>query len=165
MLAKKAIRSSLILLGALSLSLNISCKHKPKVVEQTKIAFKKEGSLTLFTKDSLTIIHLDIEIADTEYERETGMMYRPTMKPYRGMLFIFEDEAPRSFYMKNTEIPLDIIFLDAQQKVVNIQKNAKPFNQGSLPSEGPAKYVLEVNGGLADSWNLSKGDSIAFKKE
>ena len=163
MLAKKA-NCTLILLGALSLSLNISCKHKPKVVEQTKIAFKKEGVLTLFTKDSLSI-HLDIEIADTEYERETGMMYRSNMKSDHGMLFIFEDEAPRSFYMKNTEISLDIIYLNAQQKVVSIQKNAEPFNQGSLPSEGPAKFVLEVNGGLADRWNLSKGDSIAFEKE
>ncbi|GAA4280903.1 DUF192 domain-containing protein [Gaetbulibacter aestuarii] len=162
--AKTVSLASLIALGTFSLSLNVSCKDHSKAVKQTKITFKKEGTLTIFKKDSTTI-PLEIEIADTEFDRETGLMYRNTMKNDRGMLFVFQDEAPRYFYMKNTEIPLDIIYLDANQKIVSIQKNAEPFNEGSLPSEGPAKYVLEVNGGLSDVWKLSAGDSIAFKKD
>lgn len=162
--AKTISLASLIALSTLGLTLNVSCKDHDKAVKQTKITFKKEGTLTIFKKDSTTI-PLDIEIADTEFDRETGLMYRNTMENDRGMLFIFEDEAPRYFYMKNTEIPLDIIYLDANKKIVSIQKKAKPFNEVSLPSEGPAQYVLEVNGGLTDVWNLSIGDSIAFKKD
>lgn len=162
--AKNISLASIIAFSTLGLTLNTSCKGDNKTVKQTQISFKKEGTLTIFKKDSTTV-PLDIEIADTEFDRETGLMYRNAMKNDRGMLFVFQDEAPRYFYMKNTEIPLDIIYLDADQKIVSIQKNAEPFNEASLPSEGPAKFVLEVNAGLSDTWNLSKGDSIAFKKD
>ena len=64
--------------------------------------------------------------------------------------------------MKNTHIPLDIIYIDSNKKIVSIQKNAKILNENGLPSEGPAQYVLEVNAGLSDQWNVSKGDSIEW---
>jgi uncharacterized membrane protein (UPF0127 family) len=80
------------------------------------------------------------------------------------MLFIFPDEDFRSFYMKNTKIPLDIIYIDEAKSIVSIQKNAKPFNETSLPSDVPAKYVLEVNGGLSDEWQLEVGDRIDYKE-
>ena len=92
-------------------------------------------------------------------------MYRTSMQQDGGTLFIFEDERPRSFYMKNTQFALDIIYLDAAQKVVSIQKNAQPMDPTSLPSEGNAKYVLEVNAGLSDQWNLEKGDMMIFVME
>jgi uncharacterized membrane protein (UPF0127 family) len=66
--------------------------------------------------------------------------------------------------MKNTLIPLDIIYLDENKKVVSIQKNAKPMDESSLPSGAPAKYVLEINGGLSDQLNIIDGDSISFSK-
>ena len=78
------------------------------------------------------------------------------------MLFIFPDEDFRSFYMKNTKIPLDIIYIDADKTIVSIQKNAKPFDETSLPSDAPAKYVLEINGGLFDEWQLQIGDKITY---
>ena len=116
--------------------------------------------------DSITkpITTIDIEIADDEYQTQTGLMYRKSMLPNQGMLFIFPEEAPRSFYMKNTEFALDIIYIDKNNKVVSIQKNAKPYDETSLPSEGPAQYVLEVNAQLTDSWNLKARDSISFTK-
>jgi hypothetical protein len=80
------------------------------------------------------------------------------------MLFIFPNEQIRSFYMKNTLISLDIIYLNKSQKVVSIQKNAKPMDEKSLPSNFPAKYVLEVNGGLSDELNIIEGDSISFSR-
>ena len=80
------------------------------------------------------------------------------------MLFIFPDEQPRSFYMKNTEFSLDIIFIDAEKEIVSIQKNAKPLDQRSLPSEGPSQYVLEVNAGLSNQWNLEAGDRIDWNR-
>ena len=84
------------------------------------------------------------------------------MNPNEGMLFIFKDEQPRSFYMKNTLIPLDIIYLNKDKAVVSIQKNAKPLDESSLPSEQPAMYVLEVNAGLSELWKISNGDYIEF---
>lgn len=144
-----------------------SCKTETKneQIVTKEITFTKEGELILFnTKDSLAnpITTLDIEIADDDYQIQTGLMYRKSMLDSQGMLFIFPEEAPRSFYMKNTEFPLDIIFIDSKNKVVSIQKNAQPLNESSLPSEGPAQYVLEVNAKLSDMWGLKAGDSISW---
>jgi hypothetical protein len=86
------------------------------------------------------------------------------MQDDRGMLFIFEDEIRRSFYMKNTEFALDIIFINGENEIVNIQKNAQPLDQTSLPSAAHAKYVLEVNAGLSDKWNLEDGDKIDWSR-
>ena len=86
------------------------------------------------------------------------------MEGNQAMLFIFKKERPRSFYMKNTEFSLDIIYINSNYKVVSIQKNAIPYNENSLPSNLPAKYVLEINAGLSKSWELKAGDSIAFKR-
>jgi uncharacterized membrane protein (UPF0127 family) len=153
-----------ITLGMLSVSI-ISCKEDKKTVKQVDISFKKEGELTIFknTSDS-TKIYLDIEIADNEYETQTGMMYRNSMKTNQGMLFIFEDTRERSFYMKNTRIPLDIIYINNNSKIVSFQKKAQPFKETSLPSKVPAKYVLEVNADLSDSWGLNVGDSLSFSR-
>lgn len=146
--------------------LSTSCKEKTEEVVLTKkVVFTKEGSLTLkkATSDS-TLVSLDIEIADDEYQTQTGLMYRQSMLDSEAMLFVFNEEEPRAFYMKNTEFPLDIIFIDSENTIVSIQKNAKPLDKTSLPSEGPAQYVLEVNAGLTDLWNLQKGDVVEWNK-
>ncbi|KZS41300.1 hypothetical protein AWE51_22765 [Aquimarina aggregata] len=146
-----------------------SCKtdQKSNTTITKEISFTKEGELSLFTlEDSIPklITQLDIEIADSDYERETGLMYRKTMENKQGMLFISEENKVQSFYMKNTLIPLDIIYIDQGHKVVSIQKEAKPLDEKSLVSKGPAKYILEVNAKLTDLWNLKTGDSISFSK-
>ncbi|GAA4269881.1 DUF192 domain-containing protein [Hyunsoonleella aestuarii] len=152
----------ILIVGTLAISFS-SCKQDKKVIKQTEVFFKKEGELTLYkiTSDS-TLIEFDIEFADTEYDRQTGLMYRNSMKDNQGMLFVFEDERKRSFYMKNTKIALDLIYINDNKKIVSFQKNAKPFNETSLPSNAPAKYVLEINAGLTDTWNLNIGDSLSF---
>ena len=147
-----------------------SCGDGKKNTENLvkEVTFTKEGELSLYSlQDTVPtlISKLDIEIADDDYQIQTGLMYRKSMQKDRGMLFIFPNESPHSFYMKNTEFALDIIFIDAKQKIVSIQKNAQPLDERSLPSEGPAQYVLEVNAQLTDEWNLQKGDSIAFSKQ
>lgn len=142
-----------------------SCKNEDKkIVTPLKIEFKKEGDLTLYKSTSDSIITtLDIEIAETEYETQTGLMYRDSMKKHQGMLFIFPNMDYRSFYMKNTNIPLDIIYLDTDGFIVSFQENAKPLDETSLPSQVPAQYVLEVNSGLAEQWLLEIGDRMVFK--
>jgi len=162
---KKNIFITLIAVFTLSI---FSCKEESeKKIITEEIQFTKEGELSIHNiVDSISskVIALDIEIADNDYERETGLMYRKTMEEKRGMLFIQKDFKPQSFYMKNTLIPLDIIYIDDEFKIVSFQKNAKPLDETSLPSGKPAKYVLEINGGLSDKWNLKVGDSISYVK-
>ncbi len=143
-----------------------SCKTDTKTeIKTDTIAFTKEGNLSIWKMQSdSTKVDLDIEIAETEYETQTGLMYRPSMEKGRGMLFIFPNVSVRSFYMKNTEFPLDIIYIDENQKIVSFQKHAKAYDETSLPSNFPAKYVLEVNAGLSDQWGLKVGDSISFSR-
>ena len=142
-----------------------SCTQAPKKIKEAPIGFKKEAQLKILDQREETLVTYDIEFADTPYKRQTGLMYRTEMASHQGMLFIFEDSALRSFYMKNTLISLDIIYLNALKKVINIKKNTTPLDEQSLPSEAPAQYVLEINGGLADLFNIEKGDRISFQKK
>jgi uncharacterized membrane protein (UPF0127 family) len=160
---KKIIISVLVLASLLQ---TYSCKENTNDKVLTKeITFTKEGELTLKKASTDSVIAtIDIEIAETEYETQTGLMYRKSMEKNRGMLFIFPNETRKSFYMKNTEFPLDIIYVNSDLKVVSIQKNAKPFDQSSIPSQVPAKYALEVNAGLSDQWGIEPGDVISFQK-
>lgn len=159
---KKLIRN----IGSLSLGILLfSCADEPKnsSIEVPEISFTKEGELYLI-KNEDTIKTIDIEIADDDYQRATGLMYRKEMKDDRGMLFIFPLDGPRSFYMKNTYIPLDIIYYSKDSTMVSAQENAATLNETSLPSEGPAKYVLELNAGKVQEWNIEKGDKFSFRK-
>lgn len=142
----------------------LSCKEaSKKTVKTEKISFTKEGDLTIFdTADDTPIVDLDIELATTDYEIQTGLMYRTEMAGKQGMLFIFQEEALHSFYMKNTRIPLDIIYIDGSHKIASFQKNAQPMDERGLSSKVPIQFVLEVNAGMADQWGLALGDSIAY---
>lgn len=154
-----------LFLGCTVLGFNlVSCKNDNKSIKQTEIAFKKEGELTIFKVSDSTELTLDIEIAESEFDIQTGLMYRDSMEKNQGMLFVFNEESERYFYMKNTKIPLDIIYLDANKTIVSFQKNTIPFDEASLPSNAPAKYVLEVNAGLVELWALAIGDRISYKK-
>ena len=140
----------------------LGCKDNKRVIKQTEVTFTKESELTIFKASDSTKVTLDIEIADTDFDIETGLMYRNSMENKQGMLFVFEDEIERFFYMKNTKIPLDLIYMNTDKSIVSFQKNAKPFDETSLPSNAPVKYVLEVNAGLVDTWNVSIGDRVDF---
>jgi uncharacterized membrane protein (UPF0127 family) len=144
-----------------------SCKDEPeKVIKTEPVAFEKEGELTLFKAETDSVLgQLNIEIADNEYETETGLMYRKGMDDNQGMLFVFPDQAMHSFYMKNTEFPLDILFIKSDMNVASFQENAQSLNETSLSSKVPVQYVLEVNAGLVEKWGLKVGDSISYKKQ
>lgn len=151
--------------SVLCLFVVFGCKEKEtsQPVKTVKITFTKQGELHLIKKGTDSIIQaLDIEIADDDFKIQTGLMYRESMEDKQAMLFIFPEEEARSFYMKNTIIGLDIIYIDANKQLVSFQKNAKPFDETSLPSFAPAKYVLEINAGLSDRWGLEVGDRVEF---
>ncbi|WP_229732595.1 DUF192 domain-containing protein [Muriicola marianensis] len=149
------------------LILATACKDEPrKVVTTAPITFTKEGSLSLFKGETDSLItRLDIEIAEGEYETQTGLMYRESMEQGQGMLFVFPEEAYHSFYMKNTRFPLDIIYIDRDSVVASIIKDAQPLQEESLPSTQPVMFVLEVNAGLSEAWGLQEGDRIQFTRE
>ena len=118
----------------------LSCQEKQKsTVNLIDVTFRKEGVLQIYksTNDSL-ITSFDIELAEDDYETQTGLMHRGSMSRNQAMLFIFSDEKIRSFYMKNTLIPLDIIYLNALKQVINIKKNAIPLDEQSIPSIAPS---------------------------
>ncbi len=128
-----------------------------------QIGFTKEGTLIISDSLGQPKARFDIEFARDDYERETGLMYRKTMQDNQAMLFIFKDEQPRYFWMKNTYIPLDIIYINAGKQIVSIAKNAQPMDETSLPSRLPAQYVLEIKAGLSDEYALQKGDKVSWK--
>jgi uncharacterized membrane protein (UPF0127 family) len=101
-----------------------------------------------------------VEVVNDEAGRERGLMYRRYLPVDRGMLFDFKEEAPVAFWMKNTFIPLDMIFISRQGVVTNIVANAEPFSERLIPSGGPIYSVLEINGGLAARIGLRVGDRV-----
>ncbi|MEM9223457.1 MAG: DUF192 domain-containing protein [Pseudomonadota bacterium] len=105
-----------------------------------------------------------VEIADDPVERATGLMFREQMDRDRGMLFDFASEALRAFWMKNTPLPLDIIYIAADGRVVSIARNTTPFSTDTIPSKSPARFVLEVNAGVADEIGLLPGDRLLHRR-
>ncbi|HDZ06616.1 hypothetical protein LCGC14_0190700 [marine sediment metagenome] len=160
------VNKSCVFIIALSM-LVFSCKeNSKKTITTQSVEFTHEGDLTVYLNVSDTVkTKFNIEFAETEYETQTGLMYRKGMKNNQAMLFIFPDETMHSFYMKNTEFPLDIIYIKENLKIASFQENAQPLNENGLSSQVPIKYVLEVNGGLAQELGLSIGDSISFSRK
>jgi hypothetical protein len=105
-------------------------------------------------------ITFQVEIADNDAEREYGLMCRTAVAPDRGMLFEFEAERNQAFWMHNTLVPLDIIYLGADGHVVSIGRNARPLDDSPIPSGAPAIGVLELAGGRAAEIGLLPGDKI-----
>lgn len=102
-----------------------------------------------------------VELATDEVSRERGLMFREHMEANRGMLFIFERELPQAFWMKNTKIPLDMLFFDHDKKLVAMHDNVPPCKADpcpGYPSGAPAMYVLELNGGTAAKLGVKPGD-------
>lgn len=125
--------------------------------------FVKEGEVVFLKKDTDEVIKkIEVEIADNDAERAKGWMFRAEMPDSIGMLFIFEESEPQAFWMKNTLISLDIIYVNEKKQIVSIQKNAKPYSEESLPSNGNAQYVIEVNGGWCDKYGIGAGDVVRF---
>ena len=124
--------------------------------------FRKDGELIFLDSSGTIETKIDIQIAQTEFDRELGLMFRKSMNENQGMLFIFPDVQVRNFWMRNTEIPLDMIFINDAEMILNIAKNTTPYSDNSYSSSGPAKYVLEVNGGYADRYKISAGDKVKW---
>ncbi len=121
---------------------------------------KKSGNTVCF-EDSC----VDVELATTPKEMTIGLMNRTSLPEDMGMLFIFNEKGIHKFWMKNTLIPLDMIWLDESGKIIYIEKNAPPCNVPACPVFGPesdSKYALEVNGGYTERHKINVGDKAGI---
>jgi uncharacterized membrane protein (UPF0127 family) len=135
------------------------CKPKPAAAPAEGRA---DAAATVPMRIGSETFHL--EVADTDDERRRGLMYRESMPADHGMIFVFPEEEEQSFWMKNTLIPLDIIYLDEWGKVVSI-KPMKPRDLTGVDSDGPAMYAVEVNRGAAARAGVKAGDRLTIPKE
>jgi hypothetical protein len=105
-----------------------------------------------------------VEIADEESERQRGLMFRRTMARDRGMLFLFQGPPQeQAFWMKNTPLPLDILYIQPSGVIYSIARNTTPFSETPVPSGGPVTAVLELNGGLAAELGVQTGDRVRHR--
>ncbi|MFH1194358.1 MAG: DUF192 domain-containing protein [bacterium] len=126
--------------------------------------FKKEGELSFNSSDGKYLASIDIEFAESDFKRTQGLMYRNRMEENQGMLFVFPLEEPQSFWMRNTILSLDIMFVNSKFEIVKIHKNTTPYSEQSLPSDAPSIYVVEVNAGYAEKHNIKEGDKIVWRR-
>ncbi len=124
----------------------------------TRLAALAAGELTIETGTGAH--RFTIELADTPETRARGLMFRRSMLPDHGMLFDVEIEQPVAFWMKNTPLPLDMLFIDRHGVIVQIAANTTPFSEAAIPSRQPIRAVLEVNAGTAERLNVAVGDRV-----
>jgi hypothetical protein len=120
--------------------------------------FRTEG-LQIVRQDGRTLDFI-VEVATDEAQREQGLMNRESMKPDRGMLFDFGTDRPVYMWMKNTYLPLDMLFIDRGGKITSIKRNTLPLSEDIIASQGPVRFVLEINAGVSDTLGIKIGDSV-----
>ena len=103
-----------------------------------------------------------VELARTREQQARGLMYRTELAEGSGMLFVFDDETERSFWMSNTPISLDILYIRSDATVVSIAANTTPYSEKKIPSRGPARYVLEVPAGWSERHGVKPGDRLTL---
>ena len=124
-----------------------------------------DGNLEFVRFDDSVVASINIEIADTPETQMKGLMGRSSIDYTNGMLFVFESLKPRKFLMKNTPIPLDIIFVGKKGCIVNIAESTTPMSDKIYRSEGPIKYVVEVKAGFTTYFKIDKGICIRWRRQ
>lgn len=130
---------------------------------RVEIPFRTDGTLDILRNDQ-PYLKLSIEIADTDSARVRGMMQRSSFPEMSGMLFIFPNEEPRSFWMANTPLALDIIFVDSDSQIVDIHRYTRPLSPENVVSQKPARFVLEVPAGFADRFGVVESDRLRWSR-
>jgi uncharacterized protein len=144
----KILLAAAVVIGAFLLLVLAACDSGPRV--------------RILDSNGVSMVVVRVEIADTQAAREIGLMYRQHLAENAGMLFVFNHPQHLTFWMKNTEIPLDMIFAAADRTVTGIIANAEPFSERQLSADGEAQYVLEVNGGFTRLHGIKPGDRLQF---
>ena len=127
----------------------ISCNNKP-------------GASIEIIPQNQKHIQVSVEVADTPESQEQGLMYRKSLPENAGMLFLMPHEQVQVFWMKNTIVPLDIIFIYSDWKIAGYAENTKPYSEENISIDKPTKYVLEVNAGFCKRHGIQPGDKIIY---
>jgi len=135
-----------------------------KNITSRETPLRHDADIRIIGADSSIVATFRVEIAETEQARMKGLMYRSIMPFDQGLFFIFERDEPRSFWMKNTYIPLDVIFINKKMEIVRIRKDTRPRTLDAIRSDHPAKYVLEVNSGMTDRYGISEGQRVILER-
>lgn len=162
----KIVAVALVLaLGVLGTGL-VANQSKAQPEETAPIVIPPKASV-IFEKENISVLKQDgeelyfhVELAKTGAQKSQGLMYRTDMPENEGMLFLFNSPSKLSFWMKNTLIPLDMLFLHPDGTIHHIHHNAKPQDETSITSKYDSKAVLELNGGTADKMGIKEGDKV-----
>jgi uncharacterized membrane protein (UPF0127 family) len=138
------------------------CQTETESTTSTARELVIEDTVEFILKDGQSL-PLEVALADDNDERAAGLMYIRSMDENQGMLFVFEDEQPRSFWMANTPLALDMLFVNESYEIVTIHRNTQPFSQRNFTSEIPAKYVIEVNGGYTIRHDIQEGMNVRIQ--
>jgi uncharacterized membrane protein (UPF0127 family) len=141
---------------AVMLSVAITLSMLTSITSAVEVG--KQEPLTIVTDAGKT--EFKVEIADTDASREEGLMFRSSLPPDAGMLFDFKVTDQVAFWMKNTFVPLDMVFIRADGTVARIAADTTPLSEKTVPSEQPVRFVLEVNAGTAKRIGLKVGDKV-----
>ncbi len=148
-----------LLLGLLGLGLVwLASGLAPAAAQQGLASFARER-LTLATADGARRV-LDVELALTPQQQAQGLMYRPSLAPEAGMLFVYRPARVVTMWMKNTAMPLDMLFIAEDGEIVKIVERTVPYSLASISSGRPVSGVLEVNGGMTSRWGIRPGDRV-----
>ena len=149
----------------LEISLLSACTYHDQTLQANLPAapIRKDGTLDFVHPDGSIKASIAIEIADTPETQMKGLMERNTLDDNSGMLFVFKDPGPQKFWMKNTLVPLDIIFVGENGCIVNIVESAPPLSNQRYRSKGPVKYVVEVRAGFAKRFRLDTDTCIQWQ--
>lgn len=138
-----------------------------KFYEQEGVAYPEAPHVETFTKDTIKIkkqngevLHFNVELATNTKEQSQGLMFRTELAEDAGMLFLFNTTRLRNFWMKNTLIPLDILFLHPDGHIHHIHHSARPQDLTRITSKYPSRAALEIPGGVADRMGISEGDQV-----
>lgn len=145
-----------------ALALGGGCKNAQRMNAGASAAQAAAPTVVVRTASG-RMVPFRVELARTEDERERGLMYREQLAPDAGMLFLFERSAPLTFWMKNTFIPLDMIFIDSDRQIIGIVENAEPRTLTARRVEGSAQYVLEIGGGVSAKLGVQAGSIVDFR--
>jgi uncharacterized membrane protein (UPF0127 family) len=145
-------------------TLILGCTPEDASQDRAEPSFEREGRLAFVQPSGDTLRTIDIEIADTDAERQRGLMGRRSLGYDRGMLFIFDTVDDGGMWMKNTPLPLDIVFVAPDSQVINIARRTTPFSEETITPEAPKKFVVEVRAGFARRFGLTDSTRVRWTR-
>ena len=155
-----------LVLFFLVISLLSSCTFQNQTIQadQPPVSIRKDGTLDFIRLDKSIKVSIAVEIADTPEAQMKGLMDRGAPDDKSGMLFVFDLIEPQKFWMKNTPVPLDIIFVGGDECIINIVEWTTPMSNQRYRSDGPVKYVIEVRAGFAKRYKIDSNTCIQWRR-